>query len=157
MKHRIRAAAIVVKDDCILLVRHQTPSTGEEWWIPPGGGIEPEDQTMMDCAERETFEEAGIRVTCRRIAYIREFVPAEQDIRHLEFFLVGENPIGEATAEHLPEAMSQQYLVLGPEWLTRSAMAAAIVYPEILQQEEFWADLAAGFPQVKYLSRLDLA
>jgi hypothetical protein len=32
----------------------------------------------------------------------------------------------------------------------------AIVYPEILQREEFWADVAAGFPAVKYLSRLDL-
>jgi ADP-ribose pyrophosphatase YjhB (NUDIX family) len=99
----------------------------------------------MDCAEQETFEEAGIRVTCRRIAYIREFVQAEQDIRHMEFFLVGENPIGEATAEHLPEAMSQQYLVLGPQWLTREEVEGAIVYPEILQREEFWADAAAGF------------
>jgi 8-oxo-dGTP diphosphatase len=157
MKHRIRAAAIVVQDERILLVRHRTPSTGEEWWIPPGGGIEPEDGTIMDCAVRETFEEAGIRVECRRIAYIREFVQAEHDIRHMEFFLVGENPIGVATAEHLPEAMSQQYLVLGPEWLTREEVERAIVYPEILQREEFWADVAAGFPQVKYLSRLDLA
>jgi ADP-ribose pyrophosphatase YjhB (NUDIX family) len=103
MKHRIRAAAIVVQDDAlratggqrILLVRHKTPSTGEEWWIPPGGGIEPEDRTIMDCAVRETFEEAGIRVECRRIAYIREFVQAEHDIRHMEFFWVGENPIAD--------------------------------------------------------------
>lgn len=42
MRHRIRAAALIVKDDSILLVQHVHPDTGELWWVPPGGGVETE-------------------------------------------------------------------------------------------------------------------
>ena len=42
MKHRIRAAAIIVDGDSILLVKEETnhPHDGRFWWIPPGGGVE---------------------------------------------------------------------------------------------------------------------
>jgi 8-oxo-dGTP diphosphatase len=155
MKHRIRAAAIVIHNAKILLVKHQTLATGAEWWIPPGGGVEPEDATIMTCAQRETWEETGLRVTCDRIAYIREFVQPEYDMRHMEFFLVADlirqNPETEITLAHLPDPLSHGHQVIGVEWVSRSALLDLVVYPAILKSDEFWDDSAQGFPQVKYL------
>jgi hypothetical protein len=39
MKHRIRAAAIIVNQNAVLLVNHKHPANGFEWWVPPGGGF----------------------------------------------------------------------------------------------------------------------
>ncbi len=154
MKHRIRSAAIVIANAQILMVKHKTLATGVEWWIPPGGGVEPQDATIMTCAQRETWEETGLTVSCDRIAYIREFVQPESDMRHMEFFLVADlisqNPAA-ITLEHLPEPLSHGHQVIGVEWLSRSALQDLVVYPEILKQDEFWDDWARGFPQVKYL------
>ncbi|MBE9029203.1 NUDIX hydrolase [filamentous cyanobacterium LEGE 11480] len=153
MQHRIRAAALVIQAAKILMVRHRTKANGAEWWIPPGGGVELEDLTIMDCANRETWEETGLTVQCDRIAYIREFSQPEYDLRHVEFFLVGADPTGAITLANLPQLDDDLHLVLEAQWLSRSQLVNLVVYPEILQTDEFWQDVDQGFPQVKYLSR----
>ncbi len=53
MKNRIRSAAIIVRDNKILLVKHVHPKTGFVWWVPPGGGIEESDESLngqISCA-----------------------------------------------------------------------------------------------------------
>ena len=93
MRHRIRAAAIVVEGDSILLVQHQHDdiSGGQSWWVPPGGGVEGEE-SLFECAKRETLEETGLSVELDRIAYIREFV--EPGYHHCEVFLVADSYSG---------------------------------------------------------------
>ena len=61
MKHRIRAAAIIVGDDRLLLVKHVHPQTGETWWVPPGGGLEG-TETIHECVKREVYEETGLTI-----------------------------------------------------------------------------------------------
>ena len=85
MKHRIRAAAIVVEDGKLLLVKHQHPEDGSVWWVPPGGGIEG-GESIFECARRETFEETGLSVDLDRVIYIREFV--EPGYHHCELFIL---------------------------------------------------------------------
>ena len=72
MQDRIRAAAIVVEDDSVVLVQHQHSeiNEGRSWWVPLGGGVEGEDW-LMECAQRETLEETGLSVELGRIAYVR--------------------------------------------------------------------------------------
>ncbi len=48
MKHRIRSAVILIQDQKILLVKHVDPSTGVEWWVPPGGGLEDQDDLILE-------------------------------------------------------------------------------------------------------------
>lgn len=57
MNHRIRAAALIVKDDTILLVKHVHPVTKFEWWVPPGGKIEDTDMSIFEAVGLEVFPE----------------------------------------------------------------------------------------------------
>ena len=50
---------MITDGDRVLLVKHKDPANGYEWWMPPGGGLEGEE-SVMDCAVRETWEETGL-------------------------------------------------------------------------------------------------
>ncbi len=150
MKHRIRAAAIVVKDDCVLLVKHVHPVTGEEWWVPPGGGLGPDDTSVFDCVRREVFEETGLDVNLSRIVYIREFVDRENRTHNLELFLVAKGFSGEVTTKHIHGKGLDEDYIKDVKWVSRETIKSLVVYPEILK-DEFWQDLQDGFPETRYL------
>jgi 8-oxo-dGTP diphosphatase len=59
------AAAVIVKDGCLLLARRRV-SEGSLSWQFPAGAIEP-GETPEDAAVRETFEETGLVVAARSI------------------------------------------------------------------------------------------
>ena len=64
MKHRIRAAAIVVKGDSILLVKHHGHGTeeGYVWWVPPGGGVEGEE-SLVEVPGARHWRRRGCRLS----------------------------------------------------------------------------------------------
>lgn len=72
MQHRISAGALVLRDNQILLLRHQNHGS-YDFWAPPGGGVE-DNEELAAAAEREVFEEAGIQVRSSRLAYIEALV-----------------------------------------------------------------------------------
>ena len=151
MKHRIRAAAIVVEGDSLLLVQHQHDEIkgGEVWWVPPGGGVEGEE-SLVECATRETFEETGVSVVLGDIAYVREFV--EPGYHHCEVFFVATSHSGEAAVGVNPEPaiLDVVHLIKDARFVHRDEMAGMTIYPERLK-DSFWEDLANGFPKTKYL------
>jgi TDG/mug DNA glycosylase family protein len=53
-------AIVVDAAERVLLMRFESPATGEVWWATPGGGVEPgeSDETAL---RRELLEEAGLR------------------------------------------------------------------------------------------------
>jgi 8-oxo-dGTP diphosphatase len=55
------AAAIIRKDNEVLLARRCEGQKLAGYWEFPGGKIEPYE-TPQECAEREIFEELGIRI-----------------------------------------------------------------------------------------------
>jgi 8-oxo-dGTP diphosphatase len=52
-------ALVLDHDDRVLLVRMVEPKTGEEWWVTPGGGIDPDEQPAR-ALRRELQEETGL-------------------------------------------------------------------------------------------------
>ncbi|RBP46413.1 8-oxo-dGTP pyrophosphatase MutT (NUDIX family) [Roseimicrobium gellanilyticum] len=152
MKHRIRAAALVVQEDSILLVQHVYPDTGESFWVPPGGGMEDVDDSIFGCATREVFEETGITVTLSRIAYIREFSEPATDTMHMEIFLYAESAEGSVTIEHLPPGQPDSDMIKESRFVRREELAALTVYPAELK-DVFWEHHAKGFPETHYLGR----
>jgi 8-oxo-dGTP pyrophosphatase MutT (NUDIX family) len=61
MKSRVRASAVVIHNERILCIRAQDPKSKKDFFFLPGGEVEPEE-TSVEAAERETFEETGFSV-----------------------------------------------------------------------------------------------
>lgn len=150
MKHRIRAAALVTDGDAVLLVQHVHPETGEEWWVPPGGGVEAEDASLFDCVRREVFEETGLQVELNNVVYLREFVDQENQARNLELFVEATGFSGELTIRHVQGSGPDEHYIKDVRWVPKAELNDMVIYPEILR-DDFWCDLAKGFPETKYL------
>jgi len=143
VKHRIAAGVLVVHEERVLLVRHRRDGA-YDFWVAPGGGAEP-GEDLLEAARREAREETGIRVEPLRIAYIEDLV--SEHIRELKVWFTARYVAGdldatanEAVREHIVDA----------RFMTRAELAGKTVYPSVLAGD-FWQDLAAGFPQPRYL------
>jgi 8-oxo-dGTP pyrophosphatase MutT (NUDIX family) len=66
----IRTRSIVLHKGAMLL--HPPARSGGAWRLP-GGGLEP-NESLAECAQREIFEETGIRAQVGRIAFLREWI-----------------------------------------------------------------------------------
>ncbi len=84
---RIAVGCIVLRGDEILLVRERGR------WSLPKGGLEA-GEMVQDGARRETFEETGLVVELRDLAFIVEF-QAETWGHHLQIFYTGREVSGE--------------------------------------------------------------
>ena len=148
MEYRIRGAALVVQDNRILLIKSLTAQTGEIVWVPPGGWLVG-NESIIECAARETFEEAGMSVDLDRIAYLQDFIVQKPSTHIFEVFILAKSFSGTPTTENVI-GLSDENDVLEAHFLSREEMREIIVYPEVLK-DSFWDDLEAGFPITRYL------
>ena len=151
MKHRVRAAAIVVEGESVLLVKHQGhgPEEGYVWWVPPGGGVEGEE-SLEECARREALEETGLSVELGNIAYIREFL--EPEYHHYEVFFLATSYSGNVVTGENPDVGVQDtaHAIDDVRFVHRDEIQGMNVTPVELKST-FWDDFAAGFPTTRYL------
>ncbi len=163
MRHRVRAAALLVRANDgasqpneILLVKHRSRSRpGKLIWLPPGGGLEPEDSSIFACAEREALEECGLTVKASRIAYVHEFQDSVNQIQHVAFYMAVEGEVqGEISLDFLPSDATDALAIVEAIWVKREAVAELALYPAYLKTDGFWEDAAQDFPQTKYLGRM---
>lgn len=147
MKQRIRAAGIVEMGGKLLLVEHQD-GKGNRWWIPPGGGLEDVDVTILDCVRREIHEETGLHVKVGNLRYIREFIDRTNDTRHMELFYQAEvlND-GKADTSVLGPTLFDP-MIKSVKWLGRDEIRHLTVFPDILK-DGYWDSKAEEQP--KYL------
>ena len=82
-----------------MLVKHVID--GETFWVPPGGGLEPQDSSTIACVKREYFEETGLSVEVGRLIYVREFREDSRNRYHLELYYLADAVSGEITMENL--------------------------------------------------------
>ena len=80
-KMRVRAAAILMHEDCILL----NEFCGGKYYNFPGGGIE-EHETAKQAVAREVMEEAGFTVAVGDLVFALEYEPQSCD------YYYGNNP-----------------------------------------------------------------
>lgn len=138
MKHRISAGVLALRDQSILLVRHYRPGI-HDFWAGPGGGVEDAEE-LHEAARREAFEEAGIHVRTKALAYIDELVDASG--RMVKFWFLADYLSGDLDVTANP---AQGEAISEAGWFARDALPSGHVFPEIIR-DRFWADLETGFP-----------
>ncbi len=138
MAHRISAGALVLREDKILLVRHFRPGI-HDFWAPPGGGVEGEEE-LSAAAERETFEETGLRVRAGAMAYIDELFDDSE--RMIKFWFLADYVSGELDITANPAAGES---ISEAGWFARDKLPKGHVFIGPADGQ-FWEDLKTGFP-----------
>lgn len=143
MSYGISAGALIVPGNQILLVHHRDQGQ-YDFWVPPGGRVEGEE-SIFECAKRETMEEVGLSVDPDRIVYIQEFV--EPGYHFCKFFILCSAHTFDIT---LVNRDANEHFIVDARFFTRDQLKEVTVYPEILKGQ-FWDDLEAGFTGIRYL------
>jgi len=89
---RIRAVAIIVKDDKILLI-HRI-SHGKEYHVFPGGGVE-NGETIEQAVLREVQEEASLEVKIEKLLYHHIYDDNTEQFFYLCRCVSGEPKLGD--------------------------------------------------------------
>ena len=76
---RIRVAAILRKENTILLVQHQ--KDGRTYWLLPGGGVD-SGESLAEALQREVKEETGFDIAVGDIALVNDTLPPDKH-RHI--------------------------------------------------------------------------
>jgi ADP-ribose pyrophosphatase YjhB (NUDIX family) len=142
MHYAISAGAIVLRDARLLLVHHRGQSY--DFWLPPGGRLRGEE-SILECAARETQEETSLRIAPERILYVEEFI--ESSLHFCKFWVLAPDPSGDLSLEGLDPDETH---VVDVRFMSRDAMQKLTIYHRILR-DTFWGDSERGFPQTRYL------
>ncbi|MFG2669052.1 NUDIX domain-containing protein [Streptomyces sp. NPDC048387] len=70
MKERVRAV-LVTTDDTMLVIRRDKPGI-PEYWVLPGGGVEPNDESREAALHREIHEEIAGKADIIRLLHTME-------------------------------------------------------------------------------------
>ena len=70
---RVRVCGICVQDGKILLINHAGLNESNEFWSPPGGGLQ-FGEAIDECLKREFFEETNTVISVGKFLKIREFI-----------------------------------------------------------------------------------
>ncbi len=74
---RVAIGTVVIRDGAVLLVRRAKPPS-EGLWAIPGGSVEL-GETLQQAAERELFEETGVRARAANPCYAFDAVHKDPD------------------------------------------------------------------------------
>ena len=158
MKTRIRVAGLAINNESILLVK--PTDNGEQFWTPPGGGLEGEE-TFEECAARETLEETGLAVRVGVLAYVNESHSHLHNTHHLELFFCLKFDSTEVVTGSDPDASGSGPLIIDVVWISKNELLNGFpdkVSPAIIATPEFWEQAAEGFPHIEYIGlQIDVA
>jgi 8-oxo-dGTP pyrophosphatase MutT (NUDIX family) len=122
---RSRAAAIIVRDQTVLLIHRQKP--GKDFYILPGGGVEL-DETIEGACIREVKEETGYDVIHLQLIQVYHTQQGQ------EYYFRVQVPPGEPRLggpEALEQSPENSYIF---EWVPASKLAGVDFKPPFARQ-----------------------
>lgn len=70
---RPRVCGLIVKERRLLLVKINSPTRSQPFWMPPGGGIQFQESAEA-AVVRECEEETGLRVEAGALCFVSEYI-----------------------------------------------------------------------------------
>lgn len=142
MNQRIRVAGLVRRGDDFLLIQQQDRQ-GERHWTLPGGRLEHTDADMFRGAEREVWEETGLKVRAGRLLFLSEY--SGPDMFALTLIIEcrlaeDENPEG----IHLNNIMEDDNIHAVAWWNASAIRSATSGMGRTLSKDDFWQALESG-------------
>lgn len=105
-------AAIIVKENKVLLARKRHGKQLAGHWEFPGGKLEP-DETLEQCLERELFEELGVKTRICDMFAESEYVYSHGAFKVIAFFAEIKNgdiiPVDHDIVDYIPIKDLLQY------------------------------------------------
>lgn len=114
-KIRIRCCALIVIQNKILLLNHAGLTPEDEFWSPPGGGLE-KRESILTCLKREVVEETNLNISNPRFLFFNEYIEGDLHAMELFFNVEIEQPENFILGSD-PELSAEQQLIKGVKWL----------------------------------------
>lgn len=143
MRQPIRAVAVVIKDEQILLMHRF--NRGQEYYVFPGGGVE-EGETVEQAVLREAQEEMSIEIKINRLLYHHHIIGDLNDSD--QYFYLCDYISGEpqlSAGNELDEHRKGENLY-HPLWYPVKELPETLLYPLEIR-DWLLADLKNGFSQ----------
>ena len=122
---RVAVGAVVFKDKCVLLVRRGQPPA-ENLWAIPGGSVEI-GETLQQAAEREIWEETGIRIRADKPIYTFDVIERDKS-GGIRFHYV----ITDLSADYVSGELAAGDDAVEARWISVGEMNSLAVYPTTL-------------------------
>lgn len=119
---RIRAAAAIVQEGALLLVRHEKDGRG--YWMLPGGGVQ-WGEGIDAAVRRELIEETGLEVSTGELLFVKDTIHPE-GARHMVHIVLRATVVG---GELRP---SQDPRVVETRWVPFSDLPAIDFRPDVM-------------------------
>ncbi|MEH7402613.1 NUDIX domain-containing protein [Gottfriedia acidiceleris] len=126
---RVRACALIVENDSVLLIQC-TDENGIHYNLP-AGGTEP-GETIIEAVKRESFEEAGVEVDVGDLVFVSENAPHMTGHRIHGLSLMFRCYIKENSIPKMPPNPDPNQT--GVKWIRINELDNIILYPNIKDQ-----------------------
>ncbi len=90
---KVGMGIIVMKDGKVLLHKRKG-AHGEGTWCFPGGHLE-FNESLEECARRETMEEAGIEIENVRFSTITNDIHRNEGVHYITIYMIADHKSGE--------------------------------------------------------------
>lgn len=135
----IRAAAIILKGDSILLMYRKRE--GHEYYVFPGGGVE-HDETVEEAVLREVTEETTVQVKLDKLLYHHHYINDSDQYFYLCTYISGKPELGDANEKESMKNNTNDYYE--PMWVPLEKIGELVLYPLELR-DWLLEDIKDGF------------
>ena len=131
---RIRVGGLYTENQKLLLIKLTSPISGEDIWIPPGGGVNFKE-SLEDALIREFDEETSLSIEINDLRFTSELI--QNDFHVIEFFFDVSKITGNVILGFDPEHSKDQQLINDIGFFSQEEIKKMNVKPVFLKNE-FW-------------------
>ena len=133
-KIRLRAGALIIKDDAVLLSRFKNEATGKPHYNLPAGGSE-SYETLKEAVKREAKEETCVEIEVGPVAFVYEYQPTKSSYIYGDTHWVDITfhcSLKEGSVPKMPEKPDPSQT--GVEWIAIDKLGDIDMYPAIAEE-----------------------